>query len=82
MVMAKQAGAYVSLDMGSYNVVDQNLEFLKRIVPQYVDVVLPMRWRPRPIPAIPIQVSLDILSREAAFAVVKVGGKGSYQAQE
>jgi len=79
MVMAKQAGAYVSLDMGSYNVVEQNLEFLKRIVPQYVDVVFANEMEAKTYTGnSDPEVSLDILSREAAFAVVKVGGKGSY----
>ncbi len=35
----KENGLTVSFDMASYNVVEDNLEFLKRIVKDYVDIV-------------------------------------------
>ncbi len=37
--LAKEAGLYVSLDLGSYNVVNENREFLHELINQYVDIV-------------------------------------------
>jgi sugar/nucleoside kinase (ribokinase family) len=39
MRMAHEAGVKVSFDMGSYNIVEENLDFLRRIIPKYVDVL-------------------------------------------
>jgi sugar/nucleoside kinase (ribokinase family) len=39
MKMAHSAGLKVSFDMGSYNIVEENLDFLRRIIPKYVDIL-------------------------------------------
>ena len=37
--LAKEAGLKISLDLASYNVVEDNLEFLHRITSEYVDII-------------------------------------------
>ena len=37
--LAKEAGCMVSLDLASYNVINENHAFLKKLVKQYVDIV-------------------------------------------
>ncbi|MDR0763696.1 MAG: adenosine kinase, partial [Bacteroidales bacterium] len=39
MKMAHESGVKVSFDMGSYNIVEENLDFLRRIIPKYVDIL-------------------------------------------
>ena len=36
---AKQCGLKVAIDLASFNVVEENIDFLRRIVSQYVDIV-------------------------------------------
>lgn len=47
--LAKEAGLQVCLDMASYNIVEGDLEFFSLLVNKYVDIVLPMKKRQRPL---------------------------------
>ena len=47
--LAKEAGLQVCLDMASYNIVEGDHEFFSLLVNKYVDIVLPMRKRQRPL---------------------------------
>lgn len=37
--MAKDAGLITSIDLASFNVVNENLEFLHEIIEKYVDII-------------------------------------------
>ncbi|MDR1739310.1 MAG: adenosine kinase [Bacteroidales bacterium] len=39
MKMACEAGVKVSFDIGSYNIVEENIDYLRRIIPEYVDIL-------------------------------------------
>ena len=76
--MAKFAGLKVSLDLASYNVVEENLEFLQELVRDYVDILfaneeeaLAFTGKQQP------KESLDIISQMVEYAIVKIGKKGS-----
>jgi len=68
----------VSLDLASYNVVEANLDFLKRITRSNVDVVFANEEEARAFTGSDDpQASLDILASYCHTAVVKIGEKGS-----
>ncbi len=75
--LAKEAGLIVSLDLASYNVVEANLEFLNRIVKDYVDIVFANEEEAKAFTGKSPEQALDELSKITDIAVVKIGSKGS-----
>jgi sugar/nucleoside kinase (ribokinase family) len=75
--LAKSHGLEVSLDLASFNVVEENLDFLKRIVNEYVDIVFANEEEARSFTGKQPGEALDELARLARIAVVKVGKDGS-----
>lgn len=76
--LARKANCTVSLDLASHNTVDDNLEFLRRITQEYVDVVFANEDEARVFTgeADPRR-AVEVLNRSAELAVVKVGPEGS-----
>lgn len=77
MKMAKAAGAKVSLDLASYNVVEDNLEFLRRAVREYVDIVFANEEEAKAFAQTDPVSAVDFISDMCEIAVVKLGKKGS-----
>ena len=75
--LAKEAGLTVSLDLASYNVVEANLEFLNRIVKDYVDIVFANEEEAKAFTGKSPELALNELSKITDIAVVKIGSKGS-----
>ncbi len=75
--LAKENNLIVSLDLASYNVVEDNLEFLKTILIKYVDVVFANEDEARAFTGKEPEEALEILSELCEIAVVKTGSKGS-----
>ena len=75
---AKAAGLKISFDLASYNVVEDNLEFLKDMVAKYVDIVFANEEESRAFTGKtePLE-ALKILAENTELAVVKVGRNGS-----
>ncbi len=77
--MAKENGLIVSIDMASYNVVEENLDFLLEVVPKYVDIVFANEEEALVLTGAKTpQEALDIIAEKVSIAVVKVGKQGSY----
>jgi sugar/nucleoside kinase (ribokinase family) len=74
---AKEKGLKVSLDLASYNVVEDNLEFLKGIIRNYVDIVFANEEEAKAFTGTNPEESLAILGEMCEFAVVKIGKQGS-----
>jgi sugar/nucleoside kinase (ribokinase family) len=75
---ARQTGMTVSLDLASYNVVEGNLEFLKRIIPGSIQVVFANEDEARAFTGeSDPHKALDAISALCDTAVVKIGEKGS-----
>ncbi len=75
---AKKNKLKVSLDLASYNVVEANLNFLKKIVKDHVDIVFANEEEAK---AFTHKEPLDAVNEIAEIceiAVVKVGDKGSF----
>ena len=74
---AKAQGLEISLDLASYNVVEDNLEFLKKMVNQYVDVVFANEEEAKAFTGEEPEDALNTLAEVADIAIVKIGSKGS-----
>ena len=75
--LAKDNNLMVSLDLASYNVVEDNLEFLKTILIKYVDIVFANEDEARAFTGKEPEEALEILSEFCEIAIVKTGSKGS-----
>ena len=75
---AKRCGLKVAIDLASFNVVEENIDFLRRIVSEYVDIVfanedeaLVFSAESEPINA------LQYISEMCELTVVKIGMRGA-----
>ena len=75
---AKSCGLKVAIDLASFNVVEENIEFLRRIVAQYVDIVFANEDEARVFSgeSEPIN-ALQYISEMCELAVVKIGMRGA-----
>jgi len=76
--LAKEAGLQVSIDLASYNVVEENLEFLNDIIKEYVDIVFANEDEARAFTGKEPHEALIHISDHCDIAVVKVGKEGSH----
>jgi sugar/nucleoside kinase (ribokinase family) len=74
---AKNSGAKVALDLASYNVVEDNLEFLRGMVEKYVDIVFANEEESKAFTGKEPEEALDELASLVDVAVVKIGSRGS-----
>ncbi len=75
--LAKKEGLIVSLDLASYNVVEENLSFLKRIVTEYVDIVFANEEEAKSFTGKNPHEALKEIASMCKIAVVKLGAQGS-----
>lgn len=76
--LAKENGMKVSIDMASYNVVEDNLDFLKEMVEKYVDIVFANEEEAKSFTGLEPEAALDKIASMAEIAIVKVGKEGSF----
>ena len=74
---AKQNGLLVSIDMASFNIVAANLDFLLRIINEYVDIVFANEDEAHTLTGQLPEEALLTLSKLCNIAIVKLGAKGS-----
>ena len=75
--LAKKCGLKVCIDLASYNVVEDNLDFLKGLVKEYVDIVFANEEESKSFTGKEPEEALKEISTMCEIAVVKVGAKGS-----
>ena len=75
--MAKAAGMLVSIDLASFNVIEENFEFLNSLVTKYVDIVFANKDEARAFTGKKPKEALTALSEQVEIAIVKTGEKGS-----
>ena len=75
---ARESGLQVAIDLASYNVVAENLEFLRGLVSEYVDILFANEDEARAFTgeAEPLN-ALQAISQMCGLAVVKVGTRGA-----
>jgi len=75
--MAQSAGLKISLDLASFNVVDDNLAFLQGIASTFVDILFANEDEARAFTGLDPEDAVSIMARHCDIAVVKLGAKGS-----
>jgi sugar/nucleoside kinase (ribokinase family) len=78
LMLAKKAGLKISLDLASYNVVENNKIFLEKVVENYVDIIFANEDEAKAFTGKSPEESLNYLSKIVEIAIVKVGEKGSF----
>ena len=81
IVTAKKQGLEVSLDLASYNIVEENRDFLHHIIENHVDIVFANEEEAVAFSGKSIEDSLSYIAEKTKIAVVKVGAKGSFVMQ-
>ncbi|MFI3331027.1 MAG: adenosine kinase [Rikenellaceae bacterium] len=76
---AKSLGLMVALDMASFNVVEDNLDFLKDLVKNHIDIIFANETEAEVFTGEKDpEKALEIIAENCSIAVVKVGPKGAY----
>ena len=75
--MAKEAGLKVVIDLASYNVVEANLDFLKALISNYVDIVFANEEEAKSFTGKNPEDALEEIGNMCELAVVKIGKEGS-----
>jgi len=79
--LAKEAGCTISLDMASYNVVNEHHLFLKEMIRRYVDIVFANEDESFAYTHLNPEEAVHTLAQQCDIAIVKVGKRGSYVQQ-
>ena len=76
--MAKKMGLLVSIDMASFNVVEAKLDFLKKMVKEYVDIVFANEEEAKSFTGLEPKEACIAIAKEVKISVVKIGKEGAY----
>lgn len=77
VILAKEKKMQVSLDLASYNIVLENLDFLRMIVKNWVDILFANDQEAHSFTGMGAHAALDLMAEYCDIAVVKTGAKGS-----
>ena len=77
MKVAKESGLLVSIDMASFNIVAANIEFLHRVIREYVDIVFANEDEAQSLTGKNPEDALHVIGEMCQLAVVKLGAQGS-----
>ena len=77
ITLAKAAGLTVSLDLSSFNVVEENLDFLRQIIIDKVDIVFANEDEVKALTGKELPDAVKELATMCSIAVVKTGKRGS-----
>ena len=75
---AKKHGLQISMDMASYNLIESNLDFVKMLLRDYVDIIFANEEEAKAFAGVENVEALHVLSESCPIAIVKVGKDGSY----
>ena len=76
--LAREAGCRISLDLASYNVVEDNLGFLKEVIPAYVDIVFANQEEALAFCGLEPEEAVHYLASLCDIAIVKTGKDGAW----
>lgn len=78
---ARHKNMTVSLDLASYNVVDENVDFLYEIIDKYANIVFANEEEAKSLTGKEPEEAVEIIAGLCDIAVVKIGAKGSLARQ-
>ena len=76
--MAKAAGLKVAIDLASFNVVEANLDFLKDLIKNNIDIVFANEEEAKSFTGKEPAEALNEIAEMCELAIVKIGKQGSY----
>ncbi|MCF6333293.1 MAG: adenosine kinase [Draconibacterium sp.] len=76
--MAKSKGLKVAIDLSSFNVVEANLEFLKDLIKNSIDIVFANEEEAKSFTGKEPEEALHEIAEMCELAIVKVGKEGSF----
>lgn len=76
--VAKSLGMSVAIDMASYNVVEENIDFLNNLLSNGLDYVFANEDEAFTLTGLHAEEAVDVLADNVKVAVVKEGSKGSW----
>jgi sugar/nucleoside kinase (ribokinase family) len=77
LLLAKKLNLKISLDLSSYNVVEANLTFLKKIIPEFVDILFANEEESKAYTGKNPREALEEIAEKSDIAVVKIGKEGA-----
>lgn len=75
--MARKAGLIIAIDLASYNVVEENIDFLKEIIKDHVDIIFANEDEVKAFTGQEPEEAIKTLMDICDIAVVKLGKMGS-----
>jgi len=75
---AKERGLQISMDMASYNLIESNLDFVKMLLRDYVDIIFANEEEAKAFAGVEGVEALHVLSDYCPVSIVKVGKDGSF----
>lgn len=75
---AKAQGLRISMDMASYNLIEEHYDFVEMLLREYVDIIFANEEEAKAFTHEEGEKALDILSQYCEVAIVKVGKEGSF----
>lgn len=75
--LAKKNGLKVALDLSSFNVVEANLEFLKDLIRNNVDILIANEEEAKSFTGLDPEAALNEIAKDCELAIVKLGKEGS-----
>lgn len=76
---AKELGMKVAIDLASFNIVEENLKFLRALVEKYVDILFANEQEAQVFTGeSDPRRALDVIARVCELTIVKIGIKGAY----
>jgi len=76
--LAKSLGLKIAIDLASFNVVNANLEFLKDLIKNYVDIVFANEEEAKSFTGLEPEKALHEIAKDCDLAIVKIGKEGSF----
>jgi sugar/nucleoside kinase (ribokinase family) len=75
--MARKAGLIIAIDLASYNVVEENIDFLKEIIKDHIDIIFANEDEVKAFTGMEPEEAILSLMDICDIAVVKLGKQGS-----
>ncbi len=74
---AKQEGLTVSLDLASFNIVEENLEFLQKVTGKFVDILFANEEEASVFTGLKAEEAVVAMGQKCPVSIVKTGAEGS-----
>lgn len=76
--LASKAGLTISLDLASYNIVEENVDFFKSMIAKYVDLLFANDEEIRALTGLVPEEGAEDISKICDIVVIKMGAEGSF----